>query len=60
MSARASYERLDGKIPFWITLKADDELNPKYPVGIEYQKEKLSSEDPTFKTKGNKIEEVIK
>lgn len=54
LSARASCERLDDKIPFWRTLKADGELNPKYPGGIEYQKEKLVSEGHTFKTKGRK------
>ena len=54
LSARASCERLDDRIPFWRTLKADGELNPKYPGGIEYQKEKLSSEGHTFKTKGRK------
>ena len=53
LSARASCERLDDKIPFWRTLKADGELNPKYPGGIEYQKEKLF-EGHTFKTKGRK------
>ena len=54
LSARASCERTDGKIPFWRTLKADGELNPKYPGGIEYQKEKLASEGHSFKTKGRK------
>ena len=47
-------ERPDDRIPFWRTLKQDGELNPKYPGGIEYQKEKLSSEGHTFKTKGRK------
>lgn len=54
LSAQASCERTDNKIPFWRTLKADGELNPKYPGGIEYQKEKLSLEGHTFKTKGRK------
>lgn len=54
LSAQASCERDDDKIPFWRTLKADGELNPKYPGGIEYQKEKLASEGHSFKTRGSK------
>ena len=54
LSAQASCERSDDRIPFWRTLKSDGELNPKYPGGIEYQKEKLASEGHTFKTKGRK------
>lgn len=54
LSARASCERSDNRIPFWRTLKSDGELNPKYPGGIEYQMEKLVSEGHTFKTKGRK------
>lgn len=54
LSAQASCERADDKIPFWRTLKADGELNPKYPGGIEYQMEKLASEGHTFKTRGRK------
>lgn len=54
LSAQASCERTEDRIPFWRTLKADGELNPKYPGGIEYQKEKLASEGHTFKTRGRK------
>lgn len=54
LSAQASCERNKDKIPFWRTLKSDGELNPKYPGGIEYQKEKLASEGHTFKTRGRK------
>jgi len=54
LSARASCERPDNRIPFWRTLKSDGELNPKYPGGIEYQMEMLSREGNTFKTKGRK------
>ena len=42
------------KIPFWRTLKADGEFNPKYPGGIEYQKEKLASKGHSFTIKGRK------
>lgn len=54
LSAQASCERQGSRIPFWRTLKTDGELNPKYPGGIEYQKEMLSKEGHTFKTKGRK------
>ena len=53
LSAQASCERTEDRIPFWRTLKTG-ELNPKYPGGIEYQKEKLASEGHTFTTKGRK------
>ncbi len=33
--AWASYQRTDDKTPYWRTLKANGELNPKYPGGIE-------------------------
>ncbi|MBQ6098552.1 MAG: MGMT family protein [Methanobrevibacter sp.] len=54
LSAQASCERDDERIPFWRTLKKDGELNPKYPGGIGYQKEKLACEGHTFVTKGRK------
>lgn len=54
LSAQASCERDHDRIPFWRTLKADGELNPKYPGGIEYQKEKLAQEGHAFKTRGRK------
>lgn len=54
LAARASCERENDKIPFWRTLKSDGELNPKYPGGIEYQKEMLSKEGFTFTTRGRK------
>lgn len=54
LSAQASCERGTDRIPFWRTLKSDGELNPKYPGGIEYQKEMLSKEGHTFTTKGRK------
>lgn len=54
LAAQASCEREENRIPFWRTLKADGELNPKYPGGIEYQKAKLEAEGHTFYTKGRK------
>ncbi|WP_461436490.1 hypothetical protein [Methanosphaera sp.] len=54
LSAQASHERKENKIPFWRTLKAGGELNPKYPLGIEYQKEMLEKEGHSIFTKGRK------
>jgi alkylated DNA nucleotide flippase Atl1 len=44
IAAWASEQRDCDKTPYWRTLKADGELNPKYPGGIEAQKEKLAAE----------------
>lgn len=52
--AWASHQRDDNKTPYWRTLKNDGELNPKYPGGIEAQKEKLESEGHTIIKKGRK------
>lgn len=54
LAAQASEEREENKIPFWRTLKKDGELNPKYPGGVEYQKEMLEMEGHSFITKGRK------
>ncbi|MDO5825279.1 MAG: MGMT family protein [Methanosphaera sp.] len=54
LSAQASDERDNDKIPFWRTLKKDGELNPKYPGGIEYQMKMLEDEGHSFVTKGKK------
>ena len=54
LAARASCEREDNKIPFWRCLKTDGELNPKYPGGVDYQKEMLEAEGHTFTKRGRK------
>ncbi len=54
IAAWASFQREDDKTPFWRTLKADGELNAKYPGGIEAQKELLEKEGHTVITKGRK------
>lgn len=54
LAAQASDERSEDKIPFWRTLKKDGELNPKYPGGIEYQKEMLEKEGHIIVTRGRK------
>jgi alkylated DNA nucleotide flippase Atl1 len=40
--------------PYWRTLKASGELNPKYPGGIEGQKARLESEGHKLIQKGKK------
>jgi len=52
--AWASYQRTDDETPYWRTLKANGELNEKYPNGIEAQKEKLEAEGHTILQKGRK------
>lgn len=44
IAAWASYQRSGDETPYWRTLKADGELNAKYPGGIRAQKEKLEAE----------------
>lgn len=52
--AWASFQRKDDKTPYWRTLKANGELNAKYPGGIETQKELLEKEGHTVIAKGRK------
>lgn len=52
--AWASFQRSDDKTPYWRTLKANGELNPKYPGGIEAQREMLEKEGHTIIQKGRK------
>ncbi len=54
IAAWASYQRSEDKTPYWRTLKANGELNDKYPGGIEDQKEKLEAEGHTVIRKGRK------
>ena len=54
ISAWASYQRADNKTPFWRTLKANGELNAKYPGGVEEQKKMLEKEGHTIIQKGRK------
>lgn len=54
IAAWASEQRMEDKTPWWRTLKAGGELNPKYPGGIEAQKEKLEAEGHTIVRKGRK------
>ena len=52
IAAWASYQRTDDETPWWRTLKANGELNPKYPGGVEAQKARLETEGHTIITKG--------
>ena len=52
IAAWASFQRKDDKTPYWRTLKANGELNPKYPGGVEEQKKLLEAEGFTIITKG--------
>lgn len=54
IAAWASYQRSEDETPYWRTLKAHGELNPKYPGGVEVQREKLESEGHTIIMKGRK------
>ena len=61
IAAWASYQRGDDETPWWRTLKANGELNPKYPGGAEAQKEKLEAEGHTVIRKGRtNIKYVVK
>ena len=61
IAAWASYQRGEDETPWWRTLKANGELNPKYPGGAEAQKEKLEAEGHTVIRKGRtKINYVVK
>lgn len=54
IAARASYQRSADETPYWRTLKANGELNEKYPGGIEAQRQKLEAEGHTVIQKGRK------
>lgn len=52
VAAWASYQRAGDETPWWRTLKANGELNPKYPGGVEAQKARLEAEGHTIIQKG--------
>lgn len=54
IAAWASHQRDENKTPYWRTLKANGELNPKYPGGIEKQIEKLETEGHQIIRRGRK------
>ena len=52
IAAWASYQRTEDETPYWRTLKANGELNPKYPGGVEAQRTKLEAEGHTIIRRG--------
>lgn len=52
IAAWASEQRDNDKTPYWRTLKANGELNEKYPGGVFAQKEKLEAEGHTIIQRG--------
>lgn len=52
IAAWASHQRTEDETPWWRTLKANGELNPKYPGGVEAQKAKLEAEGHTVIRRG--------
>ncbi|MGM9596924.1 MAG: MGMT family protein [Eubacteriales bacterium] len=54
IAAWASFQRREDETPYWRTLKANGELNEKYPGGAEAQKEKLEAEGHKVIKKGRK------
>lgn len=54
IAAWASFQRQSDATPYWRTLKANGELNEKYPGGVQSQKEKLEAEGHTVIQKGRK------
>ena len=52
IAAWASCQRKEDKTPYWRTLKANGELNEKYPGGIDAQRELLEKEGHTVVKKG--------
>lgn len=52
IAAWASEQRETDKTPYWRTLKANGQLNPKYPGGVEAQKTKLEAEGHTVIQRG--------
>lgn len=54
IAAWASSQREEDQTPYWRTLKANGELNPKYPGGTEAQKKLLEAEGHTVIARGRK------
>ena len=54
IAAWASAQRAGDEPPYWRTLKAGGELNPKYPGGVQAQRERLEAEGHTVLRKGRK------
>ena len=54
IAAWASFQRTGDETPYWRTLKAGGELDPKYPGGVESQRARLEAEGHTILARGRK------
>ena len=54
IAAWASEQRGADPTPWWRTLKAGGELNPKYPGGVEHQRARLEQEGHRIVVRGRK------
>ena len=54
IAAWASFQRGTEETPYWRTLKAGGELNPKSPGGVEAQRARLEAEGHVVLQKGRK------
>ena len=54
IAAWASSQRSGDETPFWRTLKANGELNAKYPGSVAAQRERLEAEGHTIIQRGRK------
>jgi len=52
IAAWASYQRKDDETSYWRALKANGEVNEKYPGGVMAQKEKLEAEGTQNSSEG--------
>lgn len=52
IAAWASHQRQGDETPWWRTLKAGGELNPKFPGGVEAQRARLEEEGHTVVRRG--------
>lgn len=52
IAAWASFQRGEDETPYWRTLRANGELNPKYPGGVQAQRERLEQEGHTVVQRG--------
>ena len=59
ISAWASYQRSENETPYWRTLKANGELNPKYPGGNRRTEIKIRSRGTHNSFKGENKCEVL-
>ncbi len=59
LAAWDSAQRAGDKTPYWRTLKAGGELNPKYPGGVEAQWARLEAEGHTVLGGGAPISGIL-